>query len=282
MTPTTLAPALVLTEPRHARLAAHALADGAVVAQGFANFYVITTRPDDATVRSVNVLKGRPPHQVGSITTTPSRLHMLFDWTRLPAGLGRGAVLDLMDALFQLGPFGFRGPAAAHVPDHLTEDDAGVRTAQVIAPGYSCPSNAFLGASLAAIHDDLLYITSANRSRHLTGADDEPAHYRADGIRAEFGHHPGFIVLEHADESAARRQYPRHDPMSTTILAFHKLGRDQGDGRAQLVLERHGSLPAADVRAVVRAMGFDLVAGPKAMRRLLQRDYGIAGDEVSR
>jgi hypothetical protein len=29
-----------------------------------------------------------------------------------------------------------------------------------------------------------LYITSANRSRHLTGADEEPAHWRADGIAA--------------------------------------------------------------------------------------------------
>jgi hypothetical protein len=277
MTSTALAPDLILGEPRDVRRAAWSLADGGVVAQGFANFYVITTRPDAETVRGVNVLKGRPPHQVGSITTTPSRLHLSFDWTRLPPGLDRRTVGDLMDALFALGPFGFRGPAASHVPAHLTELDGAVRTTQVIAPGYACPSNDFLAASLAATGEDLLYITSANRSRHLTGADDEPAHYRADGIRAEFGHHPSFVVLAHDDEEAARRRYPRHDPMSTTILAVHKVAPPSLGGRPGLVVERHGSLPLDELHSVVWALGFDLVLGPRATARLHQRDYAVAG-----
>jgi hypothetical protein len=263
----------VLSDRRAVQAAADALAGGGIVAQAFANFYVITTRPDPGTVRRVNLMKGRPPDQVGSITTTPARLPLVYDWSRLPAGLTRKDVCGLMDAVFTLGPFGFRGPAAAHIPHHLTQVDDGVATAQVIAPGYACSSNRFLARSLEAIDDDILYITSANRSRHLTGAEDEPAHYRADGLRAEFGHEPGFVLLEHDDEEAAWRTYPLYAPMSTTILAFHKVaGRDE-HGRLNLVVERHGSLPVDQLREVVGRLGFGLVLGANAAHRLLQREY---------
>jgi hypothetical protein len=268
---------LILSDTRAAAAAARELADGAVVAHAFANFYVITTRADAATVRGVNVMKGRPPGQVGSITTTPPRIPLVYDWDRLPAGLTRRAVLGIMDALWGIGPFGFRGPAAASVPDHLAQDDQGIRTAQVIAPGYACTSNQFLADALAACGDDLLYITSCNRSRHLSGAEDEPAHYRAAGIRADFGHEPRFLVLEHDDEAAARRRYPRHAPMSTTLLAFHKLAPPSAEGRPTLIVERHGSLAVDEVRRVVRPLGFDVALGPRATKRLTLRRYGEAG-----
>jgi hypothetical protein len=71
--------------------AAEALAtEGAVVAHAFANFYVITTRGDADTVRRVNVMKGRPPGQVGSITGPPASLPEVWDLdgcpSRCPAG----------------------------------------------------------------------------------------------------------------------------------------------------------------------------------------------------
>jgi hypothetical protein len=264
----------ILSDHGAVQTAARALADGAVVAHAFANFYVITTRADAATVRGVNVMKGRPPDQVGSITTTPPRIPLVYDWGRLPAGLERHDVLGLMDALWGLGPFGFRGPAAAAVPDHLAQHDQGVRTAQVIAPGYACASNRFLADALAACGSDLLYITSCNRSRHLSGAEDEPAHYRAAGIRAEFGREPRLVVLEHDDEAAARRRYPRHAPMSTTLLAFHKLAPPSADGRRTLIVERHGSLAIDEVRRVVRPLGFEVTLGSRAGKRLLVRRYG--------
>ena len=264
---------MVVTDPDDVDRAAQDLATGAVVGQAFANFYVITSRADRRSVASVNVLKGRPPGQVGSITTAPSRIPDVWDWTKLPLPLSRRAILGVVDTFYGLGPFGFRGPAAAHVPDHLTYPDAGVRTAQVIAPGYACPSNHFLVSATEAVDNDLLYITSANRSRHLTGADDTPAHWRADVLRAEFGHVPGFEILEHADEAAARARYPGYLPMSTTLLGFHKLGDGPGDGRPQLVLERHGSMAADDVRAVLDGLGFGMVVSPNARRRLLVRDY---------
>jgi hypothetical protein len=263
-----MGPRLVLSDPRDVEIVAAALGAGAVVGHAFGNFYVISTRPGAATVRAVNLMKGRPADQVGSITTTPLRIPRVYDWSALPAGLAAHEVLGVMDALFSLGPFGFRGPAAPDVPDHLTQIDAGVRTAQVIAPGYACPSNDFLAAALRAAGTDPLYITSANQSRHLSGAPDSPAHWRAEGLRADFGSQPRFVLLEHDDEEAARARYPRHAPMSTTILAFHRLA-----GPRTLLVERHGSLPVEAVRDVVAPFGFDVALGPLAVQRLGLRSY---------
>jgi hypothetical protein len=259
--------------------AAAVLAAGGVVGQGFGNFSVLTTRSDAVTVRRINLLKGRPPGQVGSVVTTPPRIPLLFDWGALPEGLTARAVRSLMDALFELGPFGFRGPAAAHVPNHLAQVDEGVRTTQVIAPGYACPSNRFLSRALDLVDGDLLYVTSANRSRHLTGAPDEPAHWRADGLRAEFGSDLDFVVLAHPDEAAARRCYPLHAPMSTTILAFHKVAQEGREVR--LVVERHGSLPLEQLRSVVERVGFGLEIAPSAARRLELREYPHAAGSTS-
>jgi hypothetical protein len=267
----------VLSDGHDVAWAATALAGGGVIAQGFANFYVITTRPDTETVRRVNRMKGRPPTQVASITSTPARIPLAYDWSRLPAGLTRKRVRDLMQSLFQLGPFGFRGPAASHIPAHLTQLDGGIPTTQVIAPGSACPSNHFLAASLDAVDDDLLSITSANRSRHLTGAADEPAHWRAGPLAAEFGAEPGFALLEHADEEAARRAYPLNAAMSVTILAFHKLGEQDRRGRPCLTVERHGSLGVGHLRPILAEHGFGIVLGPHPRQRLLQRRYDEAG-----
>ena len=44
--------------------ASEALARGAVVAHGFGQFYVLTTRPDARTVGQMNLWKGRPVDQV--------------------------------------------------------------------------------------------------------------------------------------------------------------------------------------------------------------------------
>ena len=64
--------------------AAGRVASGDTIAHAFANFYVITTRADADTVRRVNVMKGRPPSQVGSITGPPSALPAVWDLDRLP------------------------------------------------------------------------------------------------------------------------------------------------------------------------------------------------------
>ena len=262
-----------LSRPADAERAAEAIARGAIVGHAFGNFYVITTRPDSDVVRGVNLMKGRPADQVGSVTTTRKLVPRLFDWSRLPDGLSRTTVDALVDRLFGIGPFGFRGPAAAHVPDHLTAYDGDIRTTQVIAPGYICPSNALLQRAMELLDVEYLYITSANRSRHVTGAEDEPAHFTAAGLRSEFGHEQNFVVVRHRDEAAARAVYPLHAPMSTTILAFHRLGTPDRNGRPRLIVERHGSLPVAVLTPIVAAFGFGLELGPKAANRLALRVY---------
>jgi hypothetical protein len=279
MTPTSTpqAPhALLLSHSADVEAAALAIADGAIVGHAFGNFYVITTRPDAEVVRGVNLMKGRPADQVGSLTTTRELIPALFDWSQLPKGLSRETVQRIFDRLFELGPFGFRGPAGTHIPDHLAAFDGPYRTTQVIAPGYACASNALLKQAMQRLGVEFRYITSANRSRHQTGAEDEPAHFTAAGLRSEFGQDPHFVVLEHDDEFAARARYPLLSPMSTTILAFHKLGTPEPDGRPCLIVERHGSLPVAALRTFVAEVGFGLELGPKAQQRLALRRYDEA------
>lgn len=267
-------------EPRPIRLittdaeyCAQALAGGSAVAHPFGNIYGITSRADAETVRRVNVMKGRPPEQIGSITGPPSVISDVWDFESLPSGLSRRTVLELVDAFLELGPFGFQGPAADHVPQHLTCPDGGISTAQFISPGSACPSNDFFRRCLAATGEKLLYVTSANRSRHLTGADDSPAHWLAGGLRADFDGEADLLIVEQADEPATARRYPRHLPMSTTVLALHRLVHVPGELRPSLVMERHGSLHEDDVRTVADGFGFGLVRGPKAHTRLRQRDY---------
>ena len=89
MTVTAVRRRTVISDPAAVSRAAHALADGAVVAQAFGNFYVITTRADEPTVRGVNLMKGRPPNQVGSITGPPAALPEVWDLDRLPDRLPR-------------------------------------------------------------------------------------------------------------------------------------------------------------------------------------------------
>ncbi|MCE0534797.1 hypothetical protein LWF15_04685 [Kineosporia rhizophila] len=247
------------------------LAAGTVVGHGFANFYAITARPEAESVQRLNRMKGRPADQPGSVTVPPSGVAGLFDWAALPGGLDRRRILTVIDVLYGMGPFGFRGPAVTHVPDHLTVTENGVRTVQVIAPGYACPSNAFLARCLDAAGTDLLYVTSANRSHHLTGAEDSPAHWKASGLRADFGHVPNFAVLEHQDEAAARAAYPRFAPMSTSVISFHRALPTDASGRQVLTLERHGSLAVDDIREVLDDLGLGLTS--RAGQRLTARTY---------
>lgn len=260
-----------LGDPVDEAAVADDLAAGCLVGFGFGNFYALAARPDRAVVARANELKGRPADQVGSIVTTPTRLPSAFDWSALPAGLDRHTVLGLVDALLAVGPIGFRGPAADPLPDHLCQDDGGIRTTQVIAPGWSCPGNAFVAACLQRTGGAELYVTSANRSRHLSGAAEEPAHSRAEGLVADFG--DALPLLRHPDEAAARARYPHHAPMSTTLVGVHRTTAPDADGRIGLVVERHGSLPLETAQRLVRPLGVHLVLGPRAADRLPQHRY---------
>jgi 2-isopropylmalate synthase len=261
---------LDLADPSDRAFAAHATALGAALFYSFGNFCAIAAHPRLESVVRVNLLKGRTENQVGSLTTTRDRFRRLFDWELLPEGLSRDVVLALMDDFYALGPMGFRGPAALGIPGQLTSLDAETRTTQLIGPGHRCPSNELLDEILARVDEDFLFITSANVSKGVTGRI-EAAHYDLAGMQADFGDGDGIVLIGHRDEPAVRASYPRHLPMSTSILAFHKLERDEA-GRPALVLERHGSLGVEDVRATVERHGFELVLAEGARERLPLRD----------
>jgi hypothetical protein len=267
--------ALDLADPADRAFAAHATALGAAIFYGFANFCAIAAHPSLDSVRRVNLLKGRPVDQVGSVSTTRERIDRLFDWERLPADLARERVRALMDDFYSRGPMGFRGPAADGIPDQLASVDDSVRTAQLIAPGYRCPCNALIGEVLDRIEEDYVFITSANVSKGLTGRI-EAAHYDLAGVQADFGDRDGIVVIGHRNEAQVRATYPDYLPMSTSIIAFHKLAASGPP--PTLLLERHGSLAAGEARHIARSHGFELTIGERAQERLPLRDNaGVLG-----
>ena len=247
------------------RAAARATAGGAALFYGFGNFCALAALPDRPSVLRINRLKGRPPAQPGSVTSDPQRMALAFDWSRIPRHFEPELLISMMADFQALGPIGFRGPAAAIVPDHLTVAEGGMRTVQHISAGVRCRSNALMREVLELTGDDLLFVTSANGSSHRSG-QLEAAHYEMEAIRAEFAHRRDVVMIGHGDETANRLTYPRHLPCSTSIVAFH---RDVREGsRPALVLERHGSLGIEDAREVARRHGYGLVVAPSAHVRV--------------
>ncbi|MER7515942.1 hypothetical protein [Streptomyces sp. NPDC126499] len=247
----------VLGDAGDVRRAAEDLDAGCAVVHGFAALYALTARPDREVVARVHRMTGRPEDRAGAVTTVPSAIPGLFDWTRLPAELPRRQVRSLMDELYELGPFAFRGPAADRLPPHLTSAEDGVTTVQVVAPGRHCPSNDFLRAALDRTGTEYLFTVSASRSRELP-------HWRADAAARDFAHEPWVRVLSHADEAAARLRHPHHTPVTTSVVSFHRFAGCGRAGLPALTLERQGSLSAEHIRSVAANHGFALTLAPGA------------------
>ena len=248
------------------------LATGGIVAHAFANFYAITTRGDAETVRRVNAMKGRPPGQVGSITGSPAALWEAWDLDRLPDGLDRRAVRTLVDTFFALGPFGFRGPAAAGVPPHLTFPEGDVTTAQVIAPGYACPSNSLPQPGPVrlrgrpALHHLGQPVPAPGRRRRLTGRI-----WRAGRTGRRVRRRGRFCRWIRPTKRRREPATPRL-PMSTTILGLHTVTRRRRRPAAAPDPERRRI--DAGQRRPGRSWppGYGLVTAAMA-RRLQVRDY---------
>jgi hypothetical protein len=215
---------LNLADAADRRLAAVAAARGAALLYGFANLWALAIRLD-----------GRPLSQLRSVTSDLSRAHLAFDWGRLPRGLTPETVTAVMDDFHALGPIGFRGPAASWVPDHLTVSDGGVRTVRHMSPGVRCRSNTLIADILDRTGEDAL------------------AGYET----AAFARAPGIVTIGHPDEVAVRASYRHHLRCSPSIVSFHRR-----HARPALLLERRGSLPVDDVRAIVARHGFDLLVAP--------------------
>jgi hypothetical protein len=234
------------------REAAEAAAEGAALFYAFGNFCALAAKPDLASLEAMNRLKGRPLHQVGSVTTTPERATKVFDWDRVMVPWS--SLVAVMSDLHALGPIGFRGPAARGIPDHLTVTSKGIQTVQLISPGDICPSNALIGEVLDLIGEEILYITSANTSSNVTG-QVEAAHFEIKEIQKEFGQRDDVVLIGHRNERANRRRYPRHRACSTSIVSFHE---------GELVLERLGSLDALTILETANRHGLSLRLGEGA------------------
>jgi hypothetical protein len=243
--------ALRLGDQADEDLAARGVALGAIAGHGLGNIYAVSTHPDALVVRYVNTFKSRPADHVGSVTTTRAHVAALFDWSRLPGALSRERVVELIDTLLDRGPFGFRGPAAAHLPAHLTLSDGGVSTTRFISGGYQCPSQSVIARCLEAIDENYLHLT------------EEEAHVQLHGLQQDWYAAAGVLMLAHPDEQRARLRYRAYLPTSATVLAFHRV-RVAADGRPVLQVERHGSLHIDDLRPIVAEFGFDVELGPSA------------------
>jgi hypothetical protein len=258
----------IADSPQRARVV-DAVSGGAPMGYWFGNFCVIGSRPARSAFLRINRAKGRPDEQPGSVVTTPERLTRMFDWSLLPGGLDRSAVLSALDALVGLGPIGMRGPATDTIPDHLSAWDGGVRTVQVVLPGQGCPSNTLVDELLARIGGDVIFGTSANVSKLVTGRVT-PSHNEMRAFVAEFRGWSDMVFVGPADEGATRARYPLHLPGSTSLLSFHRT--TSTGGRAAVVLERHGSLAPDVIRDVLDVHGLGLVLADGARRRLPMRE----------
>jgi tRNA A37 threonylcarbamoyladenosine synthetase subunit TsaC/SUA5/YrdC len=254
-----------------------AVSGGAPMGYWFGNFCVIGSRPARSAFLRINRAKGRPDEQPGSVVTTSERLVRMFDWSLLPEGLDRGAVMAALDALVGLGPIGMRGPVTDTIPDHLSAWDGAVRTVQVVLPGRRCPSNLLVDELLDRIGGDVIFGTSANVSKVRTGRVT-PSHNEMRAFVAEFGCWSDMVFVGPVDEAAARAAHPLHLPGSTSLLSFHR----RVDGRPAVVLERHGSLAPEVIREVLAGQGLGLVLADGAKHRLPMRELDAAGPMLAK
>lgn len=266
---------LCLANSADIELAAEALVEGLPLASGFGNFYAIFTKANADAVAQMNVWKGRPPEQTGSIGTTTLRIPTLFDFSQIPDTLSEKRILDVMEAFLNLGPMGFRGAAAADLPRHMTGQDGGTRTAQTIVAGYRCPSNQLLARAIEQLPERYLYITSANISSRKTGVE-EPAHWKPAPLIFDFRHIVDLQLIRHASEDFAHASYPNYAEMSTSVISFHRDARV--NGQPALRLERHGSMHVDDIRNVLERFDLALEIGEGAQTRLQQRQYEFSKD----
>ena len=175
-------PILDIADLAQRREAAEATADGAALFYAFGNFCALA-----AQARS-GVAAGDERAQGAAARTRSAASRRR---RRRRAGCSTGTRCSCRGARWsrpwptctRSGRSASAGPAAAHIPRHLTVDR---RTVQLISPGDACPSNALVGEVLDLIGEDILYITSANTSSHASRGALRDAR-DPEGVRAPAG-----------------------------------------------------------------------------------------------
>ncbi|GAA4849586.1 hypothetical protein GCM10023201_47170 [Actinomycetospora corticicola] len=176
-------------------LAATAVAFGTPVFHGSGAGYALTFHPDAEVVGAVRRGLGRPAAWRPALLTTRARVLDLVDVEALHPSAEE--LLAALDERLARGPVELTVPAAAHVRAHLTTRCDGVATIELVIPGASCPSAAFLEAALTCAGTGHLattrpYVTSA------TTGERGPVLDRIGAIQREFGRmRPGAVMLAH-------------------------------------------------------------------------------------
>lgn len=201
---------LVLADEADRGLAATALALGTPVIHGSGPGYALTFHPHPAVVRAVRCGLGRPDGWTPAVTTVRGRLLDLVDVEALHPSPEE--FLAGIDERLEHGPVALTLPASALVPGHLTTRCDGVATVEVVVPGASCPSAAFLAASLERAGVAFLATTRPYATCASTGRRG-PVLDRVGELQKAFGRmRPGAVVLAHRSEwRARRRQAPLHE-----------------------------------------------------------------------
>ena len=201
---------LVLSDEDDRALAATALALGTPVLHGSGPGYALTFHSHPAVVRAVRHGMGRPQSWTPAVTTTRERLLDLVDVEALHPSPEE--FLAGIDERLEHGPVALTLPASAAVPGHLTTRCDGVATVEVVVPGTSCPSTAFLAASLERAGVAFLTTTRPYATCASTGRRG-PVLDRVGDLQKTFGRmRPGAVVLAHRSEWRARwRQAPLHE-----------------------------------------------------------------------
>ncbi|WP_018332486.1 hypothetical protein [Actinomycetospora chiangmaiensis] len=176
-------------------VAATAVAFGTPVFHGSGAGYALTFHPDAEVVAAVRRGLGRPASWRPALLTTRARVMDLVDAEALHPSPEE--FLAALDERLARGPVALTVPAAADVPAHLTARCDGVATVEVVVPGTSCPSTAFVEAALARTGVGHLATTRPYVTSTVTGARG-PVLDRIAAIQREFGRmRPGAVMLAH-------------------------------------------------------------------------------------
>ncbi|WP_433802049.1 hypothetical protein [Actinomycetospora sp. CA-084318] len=192
---------LSLADTADRSLAATAIAFGTPVFHGSGAGYALSCHPDAEVVAAVRRGLGRPASWRPAVLTTRARLMELVDAEALHPSPAE--FLAALDERLAHGPVALTVPASAAVAAHLTTRCDGVATVEVVVPGASCPSVAFLEAALVRAGVRHLATT---RPYATTAAGRGPVLDRIAAIQREFGRmRPGAVMLAHRSEWRARR-----------------------------------------------------------------------------
>ena len=228
-------------------LAARAISLGGIACLSFGNASAICSHPGSDVVsyarHLARGLDAAPPAYLDGVSTTLRYVPEIFDWSKLPPSLKTVRVMELIDTLFELGPFAFVGPADARIPAHLRREDDKVL---LVGPGYACRSNVVMERAMDIAGTHFV---------HTAAFADRVPEWRAAA---------GSFVIRHLSGDDVASRYTAYASATPTVLGLHQLA-DSERRRPSLQVLRIGSLHVDHLRPILDSLGFGLDVAPSAI-----------------